>query len=404
MASTFKYEARTSDGAPFNGKMQAKSVQEVIDSLLEKKMVIINVTEDSSFSLDRLSEINIGGIPLKEKVIFMRQLSTMISAGLPLPQALDILQQQITNPRFKKIIENVYADVQGGIALSKSLRKQDGSFDDITISLIQAGEESGHLETILDRVATELEEKKKLGEKIKSAFTYPIIIMVVVVLVIAVLVTVLVPAMKDIYKDFDSDLPWATMVLVAMSDFVIAYWWALIVGIGVIAISVKMYIDTEPGTRLFHKLILKVPVFGPLMTKIQITQFTRVLGLLMQSGLSIVDALNLTAQSLGNVHFKDAVMEARKEVEKGVPMAIPLSRSNYFPLVVSQMISVGEESGKIDQVLGRMTDYYNSEVEVMTANLTTLLEPLILIVMGGVIAFIAFAVYMPMFSLVEVIG
>jgi len=400
----YKYEARTVEGAPYKGKMSASTKNEVVERLLAKKMIIVKIQEDSGFSLEKLKEINIGGIPMKEKAIFMRQLSTMISAGLPLTKSLDILQQQTENPRFKLILEKVYGDVQGGTSLSKAFRKYDDSFDEITISLLQAGEDSGNLETILERIATELESKKVLGEKIKSAFTYPIIISVVVIGVVALLVMVLVPAMKEIYDDFGSDLPWATQMLVDLSDILINYWWVMLLLIGVVVVGLKLYLETEGGINVWHKIILKLPVFGMLTRKIQITQFTRILGLLLESGLSIIEALELTANSLSNVHFRTAVMNTKKEVEKGVPMATPLSRSEYFPVIVSQMVAVGEESGEIGHVLEKMTDYYNSEVEVMTANLTTLLEPMILIVMGGVIGFIAFAVYTPMFSLVEVIG
>jgi type IV pilus assembly protein PilC len=400
----YKYEARTVEGAPYKGKMSASSKEEVVERLLAKKLIIVKVQEDSGLSIEKLKEINIGGIPMKEKVVFMRQLSTMISAGLPLTQALDILQQQTENPRFKIILEKVYGDVQGGLSLSKSFRKHDDSFDEITISLLQAGEDSGNLETILGRIATELESKKVLGEKIRSAFTYPLIILVVVIGIVALLVIVLVPAMKEIYNDFGSELPWATQMLVDMSDFLINYWWAMLLFIGAIVVGLKLYLDTEAGVKVWHKLILKIPVFGLLTSKIQITQFTRILGLLLESGLSIIEALELTANSLSNVHYRAAVLETKKEVEKGVPMATPLSRSEYFPIVVSQMVGVGEESGEIGHVLNKMTDYYNSEVEVITTNLTTLLEPMILIVMGGLIGFIAFAVYTPMFSLVEVIG
>jgi type IV pilus assembly protein PilC len=400
----YKYEARTVEGAPYKGKMSASSKEEVVERLLAKKLIIVKVHEDSGITLEKLKEVNIGGIPMKEKVIFMRQLSTMISAGLPLTQALDILQLQTENPRFKIILEKVYGDVQGGLSLSKSFRKHDDSFDEITLSLLKAGEDSGNLETILGRIATELESKKVLGEKIRSAFTYPIIILVVVIGIVALLVIVLVPAMKEIYNDFGSELPWATQMLVDMSDFLINYWWAMILLIGGAVVGIKLYLDTEAGVKVWHKVILKVPVFGLLTSKIQITQFTRILGLLLESGLSIIEALELTANSLSNVHYRAAVLETKKEVEKGVPMATPLSRSEYFPIVVSQMVGVGEESGEIGHVLNKMTDYYNSEVEIITTNLTTLLEPMILIVMGGLIGFIAFAVYTPMFSLVEVIG
>ncbi|GAB4157413.1 MAG: type II secretion system F family protein [Candidatus Dojkabacteria bacterium] len=400
----FNYEARTKEGAIYKGKIKAKDVNDAVSMLQSKDLIVINAQEDTGFSVERLNQINIGGVPMKDRVVFMRHLATMISAGLPISQALDILQSQAANPKFKRVLYEVYSDVQGGLSLAKAFKKNDSVFDEITISLIEAGEESGHLMEVLQRTATELENKKKLQEKIRSAFTYPIIISVVVVVVVAILVTVLVPAMKEIYDQFNSDLPWVTQFMVDVSDFILGFWWLILIIVLTGIIGIKMYIDTEEGKKNLHKLLLKMPIFGELITKIQITQFTRVLSLLLKSGLSIVESLRLTAQALSNIHFKNAIMETKEEVEKGVPMATPLARSEYFPLIVSQMVAVGEESGAIDMVLDKMSEYYNSEVEVMTSNLTTLLEPLILIVMGGVIAFVAFAVYMPMFSLVEVLG
>lgn len=400
----FKYEARNKEGAVLKGITEAKTKQDAINSLVSKGLIVVEINEGEGFNFQKLNEINIGGVPMKDKTIFMRQLSTMISAGLPLTQALDILEKQTENPRFQKVVASVKADVSGGVSLSKAFQKYDDSFDAITISLLQAGEESGHLEEILQRVATEMEERKKLGEKIRSAFTYPIIISVVVVAVVILLVTVLVPAMEEIYNEFDSDLPWVTQLLVDISNAATTYWWAFLLGFGLLAVAVKMYLDTEDGKKNFNKILLKIPIFGLLTTKIQVTQFSRVLALLLKSGLSIIDSLELTANSLGNLEFRDAVLAAKKDVESGVPLAAPLARSEVFPLMISQMVAVGEESGEIDMVLDKMAEYYNSEVEVMTTNLTTLLEPIILIVMGVVIGFVAFAVYMPMFSLVEVIG
>lgn len=400
----FNYEARTQEGAVYKGVLEGARKQDVVDELLQQGLTIVSVNQETGFSLKNLSQINIGGVPMKDRVIFMRQLATMISAGLPLSQALGILEQQAENPRFKAILGDVLADVNGGVALATAFAKYSDSFDEVTISLIEAGEASGNLENILVRVASEMEERKKLQEKVKSAFTYPAVISVVVLVVIAILVTVLVPAMKEIYDEFDADLPFVTQLLVDISDFVINYWWVILAAIGIAVVGIKSYLDTEAGKMSFHTVLLKVPVFGSLMTKIQITQFTRILSLLLRSGMSIIDALDLTARSLSNLHFRAALMNAKKEVSKGVPMAVPLSRSEYIPLIVSQMVAVGEESGEVDLVLEKMSEFYSSEVEVMTSNLTTLLEPLILAVMGVVIGFVAFAVYMPMFSLVEVIG
>lgn len=395
----FAYTARTKEGALYKGTMEAKNAQMVVESLQKKDLTIVSVEEDLGLNLSRLNEINIGGVPLKDKVVFMRQLATMMSASLPLTQALSVLQGQATNPLFKKTLGQIVTDVEGGMSLSSAFRKTTDIFDDITINLIAAGEESGNLERVLRRLALELEKKKKLSDKIRSAFIYPVIIMVVVVAVVILLMVVLVPAMKDIYESSGAELPGPTQMLMSLSTFFINYWWLIIIVLGLIFVGIKLYRDTDNGKRFFAKLALKVPVFGNLQKNIQIAQFTRVLGLLMSSGLSIVEALRLTADSMSNEMFKEAVLTAKIEVEKGVPLALPISRSEYFPLIVSQMIAVGEETGELDKILKKMASYYEDEVDVISSNLSSLMEPIILIVLGGVIAFIALAVYMPMFSL-----
>lgn len=400
----YKYEARTKEGAVYKGKMESKSKSTVIESLQQKGLIVVSVQEDLGIGIQRLNEINIGGVPMKEKVIFMRQLSTMISAGLPLSQSLEILEAQSTNPKFKKVLTGVSDDVQGGLSLAQSFRRNGDAFDAITINLIEAGEESGHLEEVLERLAEELEKQKVLNDKVRSAFIYPVVIFIVVVAVIALLIFVLVPAMEEIYADFDADLPFVTTMLIDISNFAIEFWWIIIIVVASAVIGIRYYFDSPAGKSQFDRLILKTPIFGNLMVKIQVTQFTRVLSLLLKSGLSIIEALRLTSGSLSNSLFKQTVLDAMKEVEKGSSMSAPIARSPYFPLIVSQMIAVGEESGEIDSILEKLSNYYNSEVEVMTENLTTLMEPLILVLVGGIIAFIALAVYMPMFTLVEVIG
>lgn len=400
----FKYSARTKEGAIDKGVMEAKNPQAVSETLQGKGLIVVSVKEDLGLSLSRLEEINIGGVPMKDKVLFMRQLSTMISAGLPLTQALEILYQQANNPLFKRVLSDVLGDVQGGKSLSASFKSNADVFDEITINLIAAGEDSGNLETVLQRLAVELEESKKLQDKVKSAMIYPAIICVVIVVVIILLMVVLVPAMSDIYSEFDAELPLVTRMLIGMSEGFLKFWWAIAIFTLSIILGVRFYYQSPDGKKFFHRMMLKLPIFGPLFVKMQLAQFTRILALLLKSGLSIVEALKLTANSMSNVLFKNAVLEAKKEVEKGTQLTIPLSRSELFPLIVSQMVSVGEESGEMDLVLDKMAEYYNDEVQVMTSNLSTMLEPLILIVMGVVIGFIALAVYMPMFSLTEVLG
>ncbi len=400
----FKYSARDTKGKVVEGEVEAKDVQAVADILHDRELIVVSIKEGLGLNLDRLSEINIGGVPMKEKVVFMRQMATMVGAGLPLTRSLEIMVQQASNPLFKKVLKNVLSSIQSGKTLADSFRAEEDIFDDITINLIEAGEESGNLEIILEKLAVELEEKDALNSKIKSAMIYPVIILLVIVAVILMMMFVLVPSMADIYSDFDAELPFITLFLMNTSNFFINYWWAILIVLLVLIVGIKYYLDTPKGKRTFDKLILKVPVLGGIITKMQISQFTRILALLLGSGLSIIKALDLTAQSLSNEMFRDTLLKAKEEVEKGGPLAIPIARSEYYPLLVSSMIAVGEETGEMDAVLGKVSEYYKDEVDTATGNLSTILEPLFLVIMGGAIGFIALGVYMPMFQLSTAIG
>jgi type IV pilus assembly protein PilC len=384
--------------------MESRGSQSVIETLQGKGLVVTKVEEEIGFSLEKIKEINIGGVPLKDKVVFMRQLATMISAGLPLTQALEILESQATNPKFKKTLSNVLGDIQGGKSLATSFRANSEIFDDITINLLSAGEESGNLEGILERLAVELENQNKLKGKITGALIYPAVIGVVVIGVIVLMIFVLIPAMSQIYGEFGAELPALTRFLINASNFSIKFWWLIVLVVAMIAIAAKTFLDSANGKRTLHRVMLKVPIIGPVIIKMQIAQFTRILALLLSSGLSISKALELTAGSLTNLIFKQAVMDAKTEIEKGIPLALPIARSKVFPMIVSQMIAVGEESGQMDKVLAKVSQYYNDEVEVTTSNLSTLMEPVMLLVMGGVVAFIALAVYMPMLNLSGLMG
>lgn len=399
----FKYSARDKSGKPVTGEIEAKDELSVADILHDRGLVVVSVKENA-FDLQKLAEINIGGVPMKEKVVFMRQMATMVGAGLSLTRALEIMIQQTGNKMFQRTLKSVLDSVQSGKPLSVAFREQEDVFDSITLNLIEAGEESGNLDTVLEKLATELEEKDALNRKIRSAMIYPTIILVVIIGVVLMMMFVLVPAMSDIYNDFDAELPWVTRALMAMSDFFIKYWWGILLILVLLFVGFKYYRSTEQGRKTTDKLLLKIPVFGNIVTKIQLSQFTRVLALLLGSGLSIIKALELTAESLENTVFKDVVLSARTEVEKGGPIAIPIARSEYFPLLVSSMMSVGEETGELDAVLNKVADYYKDEVDNATSNLSSALEPMFLVIMGLAVGFIALSVYLPMFQLSQVMG
>lgn len=401
----FKYFARNQEGKEMKGVVEARDASAVADVLHDRGLIVVDVKEEMKFDLERLNEINIGGVPMQDKVVFMRQLATMISAGLAITKALEILKQQATNPYFQRVLIDVLESVQGGMSLAESFRNQsEDVFDDITLNLIQAGEESGNLDKILERLATEMEEQKSMGAKIKSAMIYPAIILIVIVAVIIIMMVVLVPSMTEVYSEFGAELPWATQLLISMSDFMSKLWWVILTVLLVFVVGIKMFLNTDRGRNIWDKIVLKIPTVGTIVTKMQLSNFTRILSLLLSSGLSIIQALELTANSLSNSVFRNSVLEARREVEKGGSLAVPIARNEYFPLIVSQMIAVGEETGELDAVLAKVSQYYKEEVDTATDNLSALIEPVMLVLMGVSIGFIALAVYMPMFQLSEVMA
>ena len=399
---TFKYSARTEEGKEVKGTISARDEVAVTEILHDKGLIIVNIKDTFNFDLQSLNEINIGGIPLKDKVVFMRQMATMVSSGLPLTRALEIMEAQAENPLFKKVIAGVKERVESGQGLADSFRAEEEVFDDITLNLIEAGESSGKLDVILVKLAVELEEKQSLNSKLKSALIYPAIMLVVIIAVIVLLMLVMVPAMSDIYSEFDAELPWTTNVLISLSNFMTSYWWVVILVLAVVILGGKAYLDTPKGKRFSDKIVLYIPILKDVITKTQIAEFTRIMSLLLSSGLSILEALDLAAKSLSNSIFSDVILDAKDEVEKGGSLTIPISRSKYYPPLVSSMIAVGEETGKLDTVLEKVAVYYKEEVNTATENLSGVLEPVFLILMGGTIGFIAMAVYMPMFQLSSV--
>lgn len=400
----FTYSARNNQGKEVKGKIEARDGQAVVEILQDKGLVVVNVKEQATFDIESLGQINIGGVPMKDKVVFMRQLATMVGAGLPLTRGLQVMEQQISNPMFKRVITQVKSSVEAGKSLAESFRNSDEVFDDVTINLIEAGESSGNLDDILNKLAIELEESKKLQGKLKGALTYPLILLVIIVGVMVLMMLVLVPAMSDIYGEFGGELPTITRVMVAMSDFFINYWWAIVIVLLGLLIGYKVWVDTPKGKRTKDKIIVKIPIMGTIVSKMQLAQFTRLLGLLLGSGLSIIRALELTAMSLSNDMFKEVIFEAKEEVERGGSLALPIARSDYYPLIVSSMIAVGEETGELDNVLSKVSQYYKEEVDQATENMSSLLEPIFLVIMGAAVAFIALGVYTPMFQLSEVMG
>ncbi|MBU0975949.1 MAG: type II secretion system F family protein [Patescibacteria group bacterium] len=401
--AVFDYIAMNKEGKTVRGDYEAQNRSDVVDFLHEKQLVVVHIDEKVKFGLKDISSFQIGGIPLPNKVVFAKQFATMISAGLPLIQALDVLASQEKNPAFRTALEKVTKSVEGGNKLSQAFEKHK-VFSDVELNLIAAGEESGNLVEIMQRVAENLEKQKDFNSKVKGAMIYPAIITVVMVVVVILLMMFMIPAVESLYEDFDAELPWMTRLLVTISNFFASFWWAIVAFFIALIFGIRYYYSTPSGREVIDRILLTIPIIGDLNTKVHLAEFSRLLALLLKSGISIISAINIVANALSNIHFKNALKNAAKEVEKGVPLAVPISKEDDFPLVVSHMIATGENTGNLDKVLSDVANYYQTEVDYMTANLTKILEPIILVFVGGMVAFLAFAIYGPIYNLVSIIS
>jgi type IV pilus assembly protein PilC len=400
----YEYAAVDNSGKSIKGDYEAKNRNEVVDFLHEKNLVVLHIDEKVKFGLKDIMKIQIGGIPLTNKVVFSKQLATMLSAGLPLLQALEVLSSQEKNAALKKALDNIVSLVEGGSKLSKAFARQKGVYSAVELNLIAAGEESGNLVEMIQKIADNMEKQKDFKAKLQGAMIYPAIIFVAIIVVVILLMIFMVPAVEELYQDFGSELPWITQFVVNISNFFISFWWALLFVVVAGVISVRYYYSTPPGKEVIDRFLLSMPIFGKLTTKMQIAEFARLLSMLLKSGIPIIDALNIVAGALPNVHYKKALKEIALEVEKGIPLAVPISKNEDFPLIVSRIIATGENTGNLDKVLEDLAKYYQTEVDNITANLTKLMEPVILLIVGGVVAFLALVVYMPIYQLADVIA
>lgn len=398
--ATFTYKARNWDGKIVTAEMEGESKEVCISKLREKGYFVTSINEKKSgggnlsFGFER-------GVSSQEVCIFARQFSTMIGSGVPLVRCLTILQAQAENPSFKKIITQIRTDVEGGSTFSKSLEKHPKVFSDLFCSLVKAGEIGGILDTILERLADYLESSESLKSKVKGALTYPVVVFGIAMLVVVALVLFVLPQFKEIFEGMNVELPFITTALLDLSDFMVAWWFFIIPGIFAVPVLIVNFFKTKTGARIFDVNILKMPAIGMMMRKVAVAKFTRTLGTLISSGVPILQALEVTAQTAGNVVIADAVDKTRVSIREGESIADPLKTSGVFPPMVVQMIAVGEETGELDKMLSKIADFYDSEVDTAVKGITSIIEPIVIVFMGVVIGGIVMAVFMPMLKLVN---
>ncbi|CUQ65257.1 type II secretion system F family protein [Candidatus Nitrospira inopinata] len=403
--ATFAYVGRTKSGAVRKGELVAKTRDEAVEILRKQSVVVTSLQEKAakaafSFSIG-------GGISEKDLVVFTRQFGTMINAGLPLVQCLDILATQSENAVLKKAVGEIKNDVESGSTFSDALRKHPKIFDDLYVNMVHAGEVGGLLDTIMSRLSKHIEKAMKLKGQIKSAMVYPSAIIGIAAIVITVLMIWVIPVFEKMFKEMSGGtmaLPGPTQLVIDMSNFVQASWYVIVAAIIGIVVAVKKYYATAQGRLVIDKSLLKLPIFGSLILKASVAKFTRTLGTLLSSGVPLLEALTICAKTAGNKVVEGALLEAKVSISGGKTIADPLAKSATFPKMVTHMIAVGESTGALDNMLGKIADFYEDEVDEAVANLTALLEPMMMVFLGVTVGFIVVAMYLPIFTMASAIG
>jgi len=406
--ATFAYVGRTRSGAVKKGELSAKTRDEAVDQLRKQSVVVTSLEEKKSGTGGFNVNLSFGpGLTDKDLVVFTRQFGTMINAGLPLVQCLEILSTQSENKVLRTTIGEVKIQVEAGSTFSDALRRHPKVFDDLYVNLVHAGEVGGLLDTILTRLAKYIEKAMKLKGQIKSAMIYPAAILGVAVVVIAVLMIWVIPIFAKMFNELSGGkmgLPGPTQLVIDISNMFTSYWWAMLIGTGAVVFGTKKYYSTPKGRMVIDKLLLKTPVFGDLIRKASVAKFTRTLGTLLASGVPLLDGMTICAKTAGNKVIEETLINARISISGGKTIADPLAASGVFPKMVTHMIAVGESTGALDAMLGKIADFYEDEVDQAVASLTSLLEPIMMVFLGIVIGFIVVAMYLPIFKMSEAIG
>ncbi len=400
----FQWEATTRAGEKRKGVVEADTAAAAEERLRGEGLANARVRREGGINLNVNIQIGTGVGP-KDLQIFTRQLATMIDAGLPLVQCLDILANQSENASFKKILFSVKNSVEQGATFSDSLRKHPKVFDELYVNLVAAGEVGGILDTILNRLAVYIEKAVKLKGQLKSAMYYPAGILVVAIGVICVMLIKVIPTFEKMYKDMgNAKLPGATLVVVNISHGFINRWYLIFGTLVAVVVGLTAVRRTEQGAEITDRVLLRLPVIGPTLRKIVVARFTRTLGTLLASGVPILDALDICAKTAGNRVVQAGILRAKEKISEGHDMASPLAESKVFPTMVVQMIGVGEQTGAMDQMLGKIADFYEEEVDAAVAGLTSLIEPVMMAFLGVVVGGLIIAMYLPIFKLAGTVG
>jgi type IV pilus assembly protein PilC len=401
---TFAYSGRTRAGQTVSGERAADTMDNAVAALKREQILVTKIAaskgKDEAAGKEKVGKLT-KKASAKNLAVFTRQFSVMIDAGLPLVQCLDILGSQEEDRNFAAVILATRTDVEGGASLADAMRKYPKTFDPLFTNMIAAGEAGGILDTILKRLATYIEKAVKLKGQVKSAMIYPVAVVVIAAVVVGVILWKVIPTFAALFAGLGATLPFPTRVVIWMSDSLVRYMPFLFVGMGAIGYAFKQYYATAKGRRVVDQIVLKMPVLGNIMRKIAVARFCRTLATLISSGVPILDGLEITAKTSGNAIVEDAIMLTRKSIERGETVSAPLKETAVFPPMVTQMISVGEATGALDAMLAKIADFYEEEVDAAVAGLLTLLEPIMIAFLGGLVGGIVIAMYLPIFDLIS---
>lgn len=393
----YKYKTKDLQGVEHTGEIQAGDIRSAATILRKKNLIVISIAPKTP-TAGQFIDKYLNRVSFNELVIITRQLATMVGAGLVLSEAMDILEEQQDNKAFKKALKEISQDIKGGLTLAQALNKYPDIFPRLYVNLIKSGEASGKLDKVLLQMADDLEKNREFRARIQGALIYPAVVITMMLGVMIIMMVFVVPRLTSLYSQSSIALPLPTQILIGISNIFVNFWWfLLILGIGGY-ITIKRWIATPKGGYLFDSLILKLPIVGKVVTNVTLTNFNRTFGLLVSAGIPLLESISIVGDQTGNAVFRNSLKEAYLGVEKGLPFSSLLS-SKVFPKIVSQMVRVGEETGKVDEIFFKLADYFESESDHMIKNLTVAIEPIILVILGGGVAFLVISIILPIYKL-----
>lgn len=396
---TFAYVVKDKTGRTHSGTMEVESRNALIEQLWKQEFVVLSIDERAQNRANNLLKVGQPKVKSDQLVIFSRQLATMVDSGIPISSALDVLGEQMEDRNFKQTLKKIRDDIEAGASLSEAAGRHPKAFSDFFVNMMRAGESSGHLDEILDRVASYLEKVSALQRKVAASLFYPAFVSILAFGITTFLIVVIVPKFKEIFTALGGELPLPTLILLKLSEFMGRYLVFEVIGLVGLCVLFNIYISTEKGRMWFDKTTLIVPIIGKLLQKAVIARFARTLATLVKSGVPILSSLEIVAKTSGNKVVEKAVMSARASIKEGENIADPLAHSKVFPVMVTRMIAVGEKTGELEKMLSKIADFYENEVDAAVTALTSLIEPLVIAVLGLVIGGIVVALFLPVFKI-----